>query len=70
MNPNRNPNYDWAYGFVTFAEYLNMSRQLNFGIIPETKQAHAINQVGPINSIFAPFSGSTIVLAGPETVNS
>lgn len=44
-NTKRDPNYDWQYGFVTFAEHLAMARERGFAVIPEIKQAYAVNKI-------------------------
>ena len=44
-NTRRDPNYDWQYGFVTFAEHLAMAREKGFAVIPEIKQSYAVNKV-------------------------
>ena len=44
-NERRDPKYDLEYGFVTFAEHLEMAKELGFGVIPEIKQAYATNKV-------------------------
>ena len=44
-NERRDPKYDGEYGFVTFAEHLEMAKELGFAVIPEIKQAYATNKV-------------------------
>lgn len=41
----RDPKYDWEEGFVTFREYLQMSRDIGFRIIPELKHGAATTNV-------------------------
>ena len=50
----RDPNYDWEFGFITFDEYLAMSKEYGFGIYPEIKHGAATNKVSYIFSALSP----------------
>ena len=41
----RDPMYNWKFSFVTFQEYMDMARNLGFGIYPEIKHGYATNQI-------------------------
>nr|ACO11054.1 Glycerophosphoryl diester phosphodiesterase precursor [Caligus rogercresseyi] len=45
VKPNRDPQFDWQYGFVTFDEFVEIAKSYGAGIYPEIKQPTAINRI-------------------------
>ncbi len=45
VDKNRDPNYNWKEGFVSFREFLKLANESGVGVFPEIKHGAATNRV-------------------------